>query len=185
MKKTFAVFVVDLAFLKASFDLTDSRRLWLVVSALWGVVVVAALIGFDGFQTSKHYYYSPATDALSLGEAEEFRKGRDFTVETPHGISVTFASFTARGKQALLLRAMEGPGRDRDIKLTELSDAQAPAQVVAIAGRAADLHQQQVIRNSAIWICALSGPPIALLLIGFVIRRLPKGFRDTGYSMAS
>jgi hypothetical protein len=185
MKKTFAVFLVDLAFLKASFDLTDSRRLWLVVSALWGIAVVAALIGFDGFQTSKHYYYSPSTDELSLGEADEFRKGRDFTVELAHGISVTYASLTARGKPALLLRAMEGPGRDRDIGLTELSDAQAPAQVVAIAGRAASLHQQQLIRSATIWICALSGPPMALLLIGLAVRRMPKGFQRGGYSMTS
>ena len=164
---------------------TGFWRLWFFVCALWGIAVVAALISFDGLQASKRYYYSPSTDALSLGEAEEFRKGRDFTVELPHGISVTFASFIARGKQALLLRAMEGPGRDRDIRLTELSDAQAPAQMVAIAERAVAMHQQQLIRASAIWICALSGPPMALLLIGLAIRRVPKGFRSGGYSMTA
>lgn len=185
MKKTSAVFLVDFAFLKASFDLTGFQRLWLFVSALWGIAVVAALIGFDGLQVSKHYYYSPSTDALSLDEVEEFRKGRDFTIELPHGVSVTFASFTARGKQALLLRAVEGPGRDRDIRLTQLSEAHAPAQVMEIAERAASMHRQQIIHASAIWICALSGPPMVLLLIGFVVRRMAKGFQGGGYSMTS
>lgn len=159
-------------------------RLWLFVSVLWGIAVAAAFIGLEGTHVTKHYYYSPSADVLesgywSLREADEFREGRTLTVAFSHGISVSFVRATTDGgKPVILLRAIEGPGRDVDIWLVDPTDPKATGRMATLAERAASLHRQEMIRTASIWICVLFGPPIALLVLGLAVRWVLKGFRS-------